>query len=437
MHIGYDVNGRKIIKPPTEDEVKEFLNQIDDPDSWRTIKDKLTGQKVILSDEDVNIVKRIEKGNCPDSSYNLYEPFIDFFSYKKLLHPVTNRPEPKAAFIPSLSEKRLVSKFVSAIKKARLKPKPIAKKRKQFDFSYDLWEKDDQINKRLDRYIAAPKLPPPGHDESYNPPEEYLFTEEEEEEFNNEDPEDRKRKFIPRKYRSLREVPAYKDFTQDILNRSFDLYLCPRVKRNRIQVNAEDLLPELPKPSDLQPFPTVQSIVYRGHEADVLCVCVEPIGQFIASGDNSGALKIWEVLTGRCFLTLQFNAPITCITWSPIASRSFIAIVIDSSIYIIQLNLGDKQVNQQTEKYFNELTVENQFDSDENNKSVCKWEKVSSEETDLWSKGVRIIIRHESEIKQLTWHLAGDYFAVIMPTNNNKSIIMHHLTKMQSQARIF
>ena len=97
-----------------------------------------------------------------------------------MIHPVTNRPEPKAAFIPSLSEKRLVSKLVSAIKKARLKPKPVIKKPKPFEFNYDLWEKDGEKNPRLDRYIPAPKPKPPGHEESYNPPPEYLFTDEEE-----------------------------------------------------------------------------------------------------------------------------------------------------------------------------------------------------------------------------------------------------------------
>ena len=36
-----------------------------------------------------------------------------------------------------------------------------------------------EINKRYRHHLPAPKLPLPGHAESYNPPPEYLFTEEE------------------------------------------------------------------------------------------------------------------------------------------------------------------------------------------------------------------------------------------------------------------
>lgn len=36
-----------------------------------------------------------------------------------------------------------------------------------------------EISKRHQHHIPAPKLPLPGHSESYNPPPEYLFSEEE------------------------------------------------------------------------------------------------------------------------------------------------------------------------------------------------------------------------------------------------------------------
>jgi hypothetical protein len=34
-HIGYDVNGKKIMKPATADELDKFLSTMDDPDSWQ------------------------------------------------------------------------------------------------------------------------------------------------------------------------------------------------------------------------------------------------------------------------------------------------------------------------------------------------------------------------------------------------------------------
>ena len=33
-HIGYDLLGDKIIKPPKGDQLQEFLNKMDNPDYW-------------------------------------------------------------------------------------------------------------------------------------------------------------------------------------------------------------------------------------------------------------------------------------------------------------------------------------------------------------------------------------------------------------------
>ena len=46
---------------------------------------------------------------------------------------------------------------------------------------YELWEQEDasDLTKRYQHHIPAPRLPLPGHAESYNPPPEYLLTQEE------------------------------------------------------------------------------------------------------------------------------------------------------------------------------------------------------------------------------------------------------------------
>ena len=43
-HVGYDLDGKKIVKPQQMDELDEFLDKMDNPDYWRTVKDKLTGK---------------------------------------------------------------------------------------------------------------------------------------------------------------------------------------------------------------------------------------------------------------------------------------------------------------------------------------------------------------------------------------------------------
>lgn len=431
VHIGYDVGGRKIVKPPKVDEIDEFLKKMDDPTYWRTVKSNLTGQNVILTDKDLDLIKRIRNAKCPDPEYNLHAPFIDFFSYEKMIHPVTNRPETKASFIPSLSEKRIVSKLVSAIKKSRLKPKKEMKKDSQFNFTYDLWEKEEGVvSKRMQRYIPAPKLKPPGHEESYNPPPEYLMNEEESKAWQEEEPEERKTNFIPKQYSSLRQVPAYSGFVRERFERCLDLYLCPRARKNRIQVNPEDLIPQLPRPADLQPFPSVQSLVYRGHEAKVVSIHIEPKGQFFASVDDGGALKIWEILTGRCFKTINFDKSITSVSWYPNNSKSILAIVIEKSVYLVNCGVGEKQVISQTDEYIASLEPAEELTAE--TKPVVEWIKVEQDSED-WNKGIRIVIRHHFEIRQLTWHSGGEYFATVMPTGANRSVVIHHLTKQKSQ----
>lgn len=71
-----------------------------------------------------------------------------------------------------------VSKLVHAIKMGWIKPR---KPREETPAFYDLWAQEDpnSILGRHKMHVPAPKLPLPGHEESYNPPPEYLPTVEE------------------------------------------------------------------------------------------------------------------------------------------------------------------------------------------------------------------------------------------------------------------
>uniref|UniRef100_A0A672KHD9 Ribosome biogenesis protein bop1-like n=1 Tax=Sinocyclocheilus grahami TaxID=75366 RepID=A0A672KHD9_SINGR len=326
-HIGYDLEGKKIFKPiRNKDELDEFLDKMENPDYWRTVQDKMTGADIRLSDEQVDLVHRLQQGKFGDVNFNEYEPAIDFFSNEVMIHPVTNRPQDKRSFIPSLIEKEKVGKLVHAIKMGWIKPHRPKETTPQY---YDLWAKEDpnSILGRHKMHIPAPKMKLPGHEESYNPPPEYLMSEEERLAWEQQDPEYRKLSFLPQKFACLRAVPAYSRFIHERFERCLDLYLCPRQRKMRVNVNPEDLIPKLPKPKDLQPFPTTQSLVYRGHSSLVRSISISPSGQWLVSGSDDCTVRFWEVSTARCLKTVEVGGAVKGVAWNPNPSICLVAVM--------------------------------------------------------------------------------------------------------------
>lgn len=79
-HIGYDWEGKKVLKPEKGDELDNFLKRMEDPDFWRTVKDPQTGQDVVLSEADIDLIVRIQKQKIPDTQFDEYA-----VSYSKIL----------------------------------------------------------------------------------------------------------------------------------------------------------------------------------------------------------------------------------------------------------------------------------------------------------------------------------------------------------------
>ena len=231
--------------------------------------------------------------------------------------PLSAAPEPKRRFVPSKHEAKRVMKIVKAIREGRIVPnKPKAPETPQY---YDIWANEVARPDHI-MNIPAPKLPPPTHDESYNPPEEYLPTEEERKQWEDEDPEDRQKDYLPRKHTALRLVPCYDRFLNERFERCLDLYLAPRVRRNKLNIDPESLLPKLPSPQDLRPFPTTTATVYRGHEGRVRSLNVDPTGVWLATGGDDGTVRVWEILTGREVwkIKLAEGEGINCVKWRPV-----------------------------------------------------------------------------------------------------------------------
>ncbi|KAM7373765.1 hypothetical protein PAMP_008592 [Pampus punctatissimus] len=426
-HIGFDLDGKKIYKPiRNKDELDDFLDKMDNPDYWRTVHDRQTGSDIILSDEQVELVNRLQRGQFGDVNFNEYQPSVDFFSNDVMLHPVTNRPADKRSFIPSLIEKEKVSKLVHAIKMGWIKPRRVEdESRGRY---YDLWANEDSsILAKHRMHLPAPKIPLPGHQESYNPPPEYLFTDEERALWEQQDPSDRKVPFVPQRFSSLRQVPAFPRFIHERFERCLDLYLCPRQRKMRVNVNPEDLIPKLPKPKDLQPFPTTQSLVYRGHSSLVRSISVSPSGQWLASGSDDGSVRFWEVCSSRCIKTVQVGGAVKSVTWNPNPSVCLLAVAVDSVVLILSPSLADRQVVSASER----LLVGQQEAEPTEGTGLVTWSEAEGEEL---NQEIRLRIHHPKAVHQLKWHAKGDYLASVMPDHSSHlQVLIHQVSKRRSQ----
>lgn len=196
---------------------------------------------------------------------------------------------------------------------------------------YAIWSQTDIASAPHPMHMPAPKLALPSHNESYNPPEEYLWTQEEKDEFEEREKEDKKGQVVPIKHSSLRQVAAYSEFVQERFERCLDLYLAPRMLRRRPRLDIKDpseLIPKLPSPKDLRPFPTTSSVTYpHPNGIRTRCVAIDPTGMWVVTGAEDGEVRLWECAVGRCAMKWKCSTgPIYGVEWCPDKERSLFAV---------------------------------------------------------------------------------------------------------------
>jgi ribosome biogenesis protein ERB1 len=111
----------------------------------KTVHDKSTGQDVVLSNADVDLIMKLQQGKLTGTS-DPYEPFEDIFSHEVMKTSLSTRPPHKRSFVPSLLEKEKISKLVHAIKMGWIKPwkaqsDSTEEPEQQY---YALWEKEKE-----------------------------------------------------------------------------------------------------------------------------------------------------------------------------------------------------------------------------------------------------------------------------------------------------
>src|SRR6478752_4830149 len=64
-HIGYDINGKKIMRPATGEALDALLDSIEIPKGWTGLTDPETGKPLDLTQDQLELLKRLQMNEVP------------------------------------------------------------------------------------------------------------------------------------------------------------------------------------------------------------------------------------------------------------------------------------------------------------------------------------------------------------------------------------
>ncbi|KAM3427962.1 hypothetical protein MY4824_009111 [Beauveria thailandica] len=438
-HIGYDINGKKIMRPATGETLDALLESIELPKGWTGLTDPETGKPLNLSQDELELLRKLQMNEVPEEGYDPYPEMVPYFTSIEEKMPLSAAPEPKRRFVPSRHEAKRVAQLVRAIKEGKILPyKPADETdsvEEQAETYYDIWANEEPQDRGV-MHIPAPKLAPPGYDLSYNPPPEYLPTHEEKQAWEDQDPESREKEYLPQKYDALRRVPGYGEFVKERFERCLDLYLAPRVRKNRLNIDPNSLLPKLPRPEELKPFPSLCQTIFRGHDGRVRTVAFSPNGEWIASGGDDGTVRVWA-LNGHeeWSAKLSSEEPVQIVRWRPVKDTFILAAAAGEDLFFACPPLASDAIEKASRDVldagFGYAAGSAQHKSATVKKEgPAKWARPGAK---LENAGVLLKATVRSVIKTVDWHRRGDFLCTVSPTGQRSSVAIHTLSKHLSQ----
>lgn len=439
-HIGYNINGKKILRPAKGEALDALLDSIEVPKGWTGLTDPATGKPLQLSKEELELLRQVQMNEIPVDGYDPYAPTVEWFTSKVETMPLSAAPEPKRRFVPSKHEAKRVMKIVKAIREGRIQPYRPPEEEKEEDEgiqSYDIWQ-DEQPRADHAMHMPAPKLPPPGFDESYHPPPEYLPDSKEKKAWEEADEEDREKDYLPADHAALRKVPGYERFVKEKFERCLDLYLAPRVRRSKLNIDPESLLPKLPNPDDLRPFPTRETTIFRGHKGRIRTVAIDPSGQYLATGGDDGTARVWSLTDARQLwsASLGSDEAVNAVRWRPGKETLILAVAAGDSIYLCapQIPQGlTSELNNASIALLDAGWGYSSSSSAVKTATSISWARPS---TKLQAIGVAIEIPLGYAPKTISFHPAGNHLVTICPSSTtpaSHAISIHTISKHQTQ----
>jgi len=469
-HIGYNVHGSKVGKSTNKGDRLDQAILNAEGKNKNMVYDALNDKEVELSERQLELIRRVQGGAYAHPEFNGNPDHIDYFSgvNKEISGLTSGRVERKSKYQPSAYDLMQVQNLLDDLKEGKItldELKGKTKKKKDDDDVYLLWrgdEEDELAMRKGPQNLPAPKVPPPGHAESYIPPDEYLPSEKDLQDWEDVDMHDRPHGLlVPKKFPNLRSVGAYQHTVRETFQRCLDLYLCPRAMKRRLNIDPESLVPKLPKAQDLRPFPTAKCIEFKtpydGDVAPIIrCVSASPDGQYMASGASDGFVRLWEVQTSRLLRSWNVSSivapftkdenedneltsakPVVCLEWNPNKLHHCLLAAVGKSIVIIATGTGNIDGAMITNAFLSSAKRGGDVSTERAMKAV-KWKVLNTDnekplcihDSNIGPVAALLTTREVTSVK---WHKKGDYFVSVSPKAGAAAVLIHHLSKGNTQ----
>ena len=420
-HVGYDINSQKVIKNNEEDEIEKFIKKANDKNWWREIYDSKNNSSVYLSDKDLEIINRIRKGKFANKKVGEEDYFEDDLPYQ--IHPLSNHLPSKKNFNLSRNEQKTINRLVYLYKNGLM---PMEKPKKQENKLFDIWQYENEADLTAYRPgfgYTAPKRELPDTEESYNNPEN-------------------------KEGGILRRIPRYDNLIEEELERCCDLFLSARTIRKKLDLKENEILPDLPKPEELKPFPTKECIIYKGHESSIRAICCDPNGNVLISADTGNLVFFWDIPTAKIITKIDLKEKVRSIKFNKFLH--LIVICTDSHLFfILPKYLEKKYKNEVNEIIKNKIYPKiEENKNEEKNKEAEEDKNRTINDSFVWKIPKKNSKKEKQNIlfymkwtqgllKDIVWHNKGDYFGTISKNMQGKTqVFIHSLTKMTHQLPI-
>ena len=401
-HLGYSQDGKKVEKQGEKDEIEKFLLKARDKDWWRNITDEMNNKTVYLSDKDLEIIRRIKSGLYASEKVKDDEEYFERdISYQQ--YPLSSHSISKRAFLPSLNERKQINRLARLIEDGIIQ---IKKEKERYNFFSDLsdiWKYENSTDYHPSQGFKMPKPDAPDNDISYN--------------FN--DPE-----------ATLRKIPRYEKLIEDQYDRLNDIYQSVRVIRKKQELNENDILPSVPSPEELKPFPTKDNITHKNHGTVIEAIAVDQSGDFVFTGDTAGFIYFSDLITSKVLLEVHLDDRIMSISYNQFLC--VVSVCCESGIYFFRPKFLERKCSSPWILNKNILPLIKEKENDVEGEFTWKLGTKKNKNGMIFS-----LHRKQGALISQSWHHKGDFFALLSKNELGKSQIhIFSLSNLQNYTPI-